>query len=60
MNTLMWDHPITETQLSVLKGWGYDVLGPASKKMMCGDVGNGAMLEVHDICAYLLHRIGIK
>jgi phosphopantothenoylcysteine decarboxylase len=36
MNTYMWDHPITEIQLTTLKNWGYEIIGPISKKMMCG------------------------
>jgi phosphopantothenoylcysteine decarboxylase len=57
MNTMMWDHPITENQLTVLKSWGYEILGPVSKKMMCGDVGNGAMSEVKDIVKYMVGKL---
>lgn len=60
MNILMWDHPITKTQLNILKHWGYDVVGPISKKMMCGDIGNGAMSEVKDIVEFLLDKFEVK
>ncbi|KAI5283611.1 hypothetical protein KEM54_001993 [Ascosphaera aggregata] len=53
MNTLMWRHPITEKQISVLENdWGYKgedsqgwftVIRPMQKNLACGDVGNGAM-----------------
>lgn len=51
MNTAMFSHPITATQLKVLeKDWGgengwFEVLQPISKNLACGDVGNGAMVS---------------
>lgn len=53
MNTAMWAHPFTATQLGVLQ----DTLGAtlipvkASTKLACGDVGSGAMAAVEDIVA---------
>jgi phosphopantothenoylcysteine decarboxylase len=55
----MWDHPITEIQLTILKSWGYEIIGPISKKMMCGDIGNGAMAEVKDIINFILNKFEI-
>lgn len=43
MNTMMWQHPITEEQLIKLKTWGYTVVDPVEKVLMCGDQGKGAM-----------------
>lgn len=60
MNTMMWEHPVTAQQLGVLQGWGYELVGPVSKKMMCGDVGNGAMAEVQDIVEYVLARLRVQ
>jgi phosphopantothenoylcysteine synthetase/decarboxylase len=28
MNTFMWDHPVTATQLTTIRQWGYTVLEP--------------------------------
>jgi phosphopantothenoylcysteine decarboxylase len=56
MNVQMWNHPITEAQLNILKSWGYEVVGPIPKKMMCGEVGNGAMAEVKDIASFVISR----
>lgn len=25
MNTLMWDHPVTSTQLNIIKSWGFNI-----------------------------------
>ena len=49
MNSLMWDHPVTAQQLAVLRHWGYTVVGPVVKTLMCGEVGTGAMSSVPDI-----------
>ncbi len=45
MNTFMWQHPITKTQLKIIKKWGYQVKPPISKVLACGDEGLGAMAE---------------
>ena len=45
MNTFMWDHPITSTQINTLKTWGYHEIPPIEKVLMCKDVGKGAMAE---------------
>ena len=49
MNTAMWRHPVTSSQLSILERWQEDgwlrVLTPQAKALACGDVGDGAMLE---------------
>ena len=46
MNTMMWDHPITNKQLTVLEEWGCTTISPQSKKLICGDIGKGAMASV--------------
>ncbi|XP_022130680.1 phosphopantothenoylcysteine decarboxylase [Pieris rapae] len=49
MNTRMWEHPITATQIAQLKSWGYEEIPPISKLLMCGDVGVGGMADVGTI-----------
>lgn len=46
MNTKMWTHPVTAEQVGKLRSWGYREIPPIEKKLMCGDVGTGAMAEV--------------
>ena len=53
MNTVMWDHPATETALSILRGWGWRIVGPVEKLLACNERGNGAMSSVSDIARYL-------
>ncbi|ALA62458.1 HAL3 domain protein [Turkeypox virus] len=49
MNTLMWEHPITESQIDTLKHMGYIEIECIEKKLACGDNGKGAMAEIDDI-----------
>ncbi|CEI63261.1 hypothetical protein FVEN_g200 [Fusarium venenatum] len=63
MNTAMFAHPITATQLKVLdKDWGgdngwFEVLQPISKSLACGDVGNGAMVSWERIVEEIVQKI---
>ena len=57
MNTLMYEHPLTGHHiLAVRDVIGYDVVGPVSKSLACGDVGVGAMVEWRDIVASVVER----
>ncbi|XP_058129862.1 phosphopantothenoylcysteine decarboxylase [Anopheles ziemanni] len=51
MNTRMWQHPITATQVETLKSWGHREIPCIAKTLMCGDTGPGAMAEVDTIVA---------
>lgn len=57
MNTKMWEHPITETQISTLKKWGYVEIPVISKTLICGDKGLGAMAEVDTICEMVMRYV---
>jgi len=49
MNTFMFEHPVTQPQLETIKTWGYTVLSPQVKTLVCGDKGTGAMASVETI-----------
>lgn len=53
MNTKMWTHPVTADQVAKLCSWGYIQIPPIAKKLMCGDVGTGAMAEVETVVEYI-------
>ncbi|KAI8660994.1 Flavoprotein domain-containing protein [Fusarium keratoplasticum] len=63
MNTCMWNHPITATQIRVLeKDWGgengwFEVLRPVSKNLACGDTGNGAMIPWENVVEAIVEKI---
>lgn len=68
MNTAMWRHPITKRQMSILEDeWGVDtpegwieMLRPKEKALACGDVGDGAMKEWHEIVEVIEGRMGLE
>jgi len=58
MNTAMWQHPLTQTQLETIQGFwnpnqrvkkGIYVVSPQVKELACGEVGNGALASVEKI-----------
>ena len=52
MNTIMWHNPFTQIQLNKLKQMFDDkihILQPISKKLMCNDIGKGAMAKPQTI-----------
>ena len=57
MNTLMYEHPLTAQHVRTIREViGYNVVGPVSKGLACGDVGVGAMVEWRDIVASVVER----
>ncbi|KZT09258.1 flavo protein [Laetiporus sulphureus 93-53] len=60
MNTLMYEHPLTSEHIHILREViGYEVLGPIGKKLACGDVGLGAMIEWKDIVQIVLDKFAL-
>lgn len=49
MNRQMWENPATQRNLFQLRQDGVAVLGPASGKQACGEVGMGRMLEAVEL-----------
>lgn len=49
MNTYMWKNPLTKKQLEICVDLGFTIVPPISKKLACGDVGEGAMVEPSQI-----------
>lgn len=57
MNTAMWNHPVTSQQLSMIRSYGYRLVDPVEKTLVCGDRGIGAMAQVDSIIAGLLQML---
>ena len=49
MNVRMWEHPSTKENLSKLKKFGYEIIGPEVGDMACGEFGEGKMTEPLEI-----------
>ncbi|RXH77761.1 hypothetical protein DVH24_039732 [Malus domestica] len=45
MNTLMWKNPFTERHIMLIDELGVSLIPPVTKRLACGDYGNGAMAE---------------
>ncbi|GAA94379.1 uncharacterized protein L969DRAFT_105187 [Mixia osmundae IAM 14324] len=59
MNTQMWQHPLTAIQLSMVKDvLGYQIMGPVSKNLACGDDGMGAMSSWQEIVDAVVSAAG--
>ncbi|CAK9143488.1 unnamed protein product [Ilex paraguariensis] len=43
MNTFMWNNPFTERYLMIIEELGISLITPVTKRLACGDYGNGAM-----------------
>jgi phosphopantothenoylcysteine decarboxylase len=59
MNTMMYNHPLTQKHLNVINAempW-IQVLLPVEKKLVCGDTGIGAMLEWSQVVDCLVGRL---
>ncbi|MBD3322180.1 MAG: bifunctional phosphopantothenoylcysteine decarboxylase/phosphopantothenate--cysteine ligase CoaBC [Chitinivibrionales bacterium] len=54
MNTAMWENPVTDENVAVLKERGVQVLPVDKGALACGDDGPGRMMSVDSIAAYVL------
>ena len=60
MNTGMYENPVTQDNLKLLKKYGMEVITPANGWLACGDVGAGKMPEPEDLFEYILKCIACK
>lgn len=49
MNTKMYDNPLTQRNLRILKDIGYEEISPKSATLACGDLGRGALADIDTI-----------
>jgi len=54
MNREMWANPATQRNVAQLHADGIAVLGPDSGNQACGEVGDGRMLEAHQLLAEVI------
>ena len=45
MNTFMWNNPLTKRHLEAISELGITLIPSITKRLACGDYGNGAMAE---------------
>ncbi len=59
MNTNMYQNPVTQDNLDVLRHYGWQVIEPASGRLACGAVGAGKLPEPQDLLQYILKELAL-
>ncbi|MGM9548807.1 MAG: bifunctional phosphopantothenoylcysteine decarboxylase/phosphopantothenate--cysteine ligase CoaBC [Faecousia sp.] len=59
MNTNMFENPVTQDNLNVLRRYGWEVISPASGRLACGAVGTGKLPEPEELLQYILRQIAL-
>ena len=59
MNTNMYENPVTQDNLYILRKYGWDVIEPASGRLACGAVGKGKMPEPEDLLQHILRYLAL-
>lgn len=59
MNTNMYENPVTQDNLAILRNYGWQVIEPASGRLACGAVGAGKLPEPEELLQYILREIGM-
>ena len=58
MNTRMYENPVTQDNLDILRKYGWQIIEPASGRLACGAVGKGKMPEPEELLAYVEYAVG--
>ena len=59
MNTNMYENPVTQDNMQILRRYGWDVIEPASGRLACGAVGKGKMPEPEDLLQHILRYLAM-
>lgn len=59
MNTNMFENPVTQDNLDILRRYGWEVIEPASGRLACGAVGKGKMPEPEDLLQHILRHLAL-
>ena len=59
MNTNMYENPVTQDNLDILRRYGWEVIEPASGRLACGAVGKGKMPEPEDLLQHILRHLAM-
>ena len=57
MNTNMYENPVTQDNLDLLRRYGWEVIEPASGRLACGAVGRGKLPEPEELVQYILRAV---
>ena len=59
MNTNMYENPVTQDNLDILRRYGWEVIQPASGRLACGSVGAGKLPEPEQLLQHILRAIAL-
>ena len=59
MNTGMYENPVTQDNLDLLRKYGWEVIAPASGRLACGDVGAGKLPEPDLLLQHILRVLAL-
>ena len=59
MNTNMYENPVTQDNLALLRRYDWEVIEPASGRLACGALGKGKLPEPEDLVQYILRAIAM-
>ena len=57
MNTNMYENPVTQDNLALLRRYGWEVIEPASGRLACGAVGTGKLPEPEALLQHILRQL---
>ena len=57
MNTKMYENPVTQDNLDILRRYGWEIVEPAAGRLACGAVGKGKLPEPADLVEVCLHAL---
>jgi phosphopantothenoylcysteine decarboxylase / phosphopantothenate---cysteine ligase len=60
MNTNMWEHPATQSNVSLLRERGVFIVEPGAGELACGDYGSGRMADPASIVAEVKLRLQVQ
>lgn len=60
MNTAMYENPVVQDNLAVLKGYGWNIIEPATGYLACGDTGAGKMPEPEVLLTYIMQELAYE
>ncbi len=59
MNTNMYENPVTQDNLAILRHYGWEVIEPASGRLACGAAGKGKMPEPEELLNHILRHLAL-
>ncbi|MBR0136325.1 MAG: bifunctional phosphopantothenoylcysteine decarboxylase/phosphopantothenate--cysteine ligase CoaBC [Clostridia bacterium] len=57
MNTGMYENPVTQDNIEILRKYGWEIVEPASGRLACGAVGKGRLPEPGELLEVCLHAL---